>query len=46
MSEIKTAEEKAAAARRGPASQARGGNPHMRIGQPTERSRSLSLIHI
>ena len=41
MSEIKTAEEKAAAARRGPASQARGGNPHMRIGQPTEKSRSF-----
>ncbi|EAQ00437.1 putative ABC transporter [Janibacter sp. HTCC2649] len=35
---ILTEEEKAAEQRRGPAASQRGGPPHMRIGQPTEKS--------
>ena len=53
MSEVKTEEEKAAEARRGPASARRGGPPHMQIGVPTEKSqtfvpsakRVLRLLH-
>jgi ATP-binding cassette subfamily B protein len=42
MSEgVKTAEEKAAEARRGPGSAVRGGPPHMRIGVPGEKSQNF-----
>jgi len=42
MSEgVKTAEEKAAEARRGPASSMRGGPPHMRMGMPGEKSQDF-----
>jgi len=42
MSEVKSAEEKAAEARRGPAGTARrGGPPHAMIGQPTEKSQNF-----
>ena len=38
MSELKSAEEKAAEARRGPAGVRRGGPPHAMIGQPADKS--------
>jgi ATP-binding cassette subfamily B multidrug efflux pump len=42
MSEVKSAEEKAAEARRGPAgTHRRGGPPHAMIGQPTEKSQTF-----
>jgi ATP-binding cassette, subfamily B, multidrug efflux pump len=41
MSELKSAEEKAAEARRGPAGVRRGGPPHAMIGQPTEKSQNF-----
>ena len=41
MSELKSAEEKAADARRGPAGGRRGGPPHMQIGVPTEKSQNF-----
>ncbi|MFQ6172222.1 ABC transporter ATP-binding protein [Oryzobacter sp. R7] len=53
MSELATAEERAAKERRGPASAHRGGPPHAAIGVPTDRSqdfvggakRLLALLH-
>ena len=53
MSELKTEEEKAAEARRGPAATRRGGPPHLQVGMPTEKSqnfipsakRVLRLLH-
>ena len=41
MSELKTAEEKAAEERRGPAAVRRGGPPHATIGMPTEKSQDF-----
>jgi ATP-binding cassette subfamily B multidrug efflux pump len=41
MSELKSPEEKAAEARRGPAGARRGGPPHAMIGQPTEKSQNF-----
>jgi ATP-binding cassette subfamily B protein len=41
MSELKSAEEKAADARRGPAGGRRGGPPHLHIGVPTEKSQDF-----
>ncbi len=41
MSELKSQEEKAAEARRGPAGVRRGGPPHAMIGQPTEKSQNF-----
>jgi ATP-binding cassette subfamily B multidrug efflux pump len=41
MSELKSAEEKAAEARRGPAGSRRGGPPHLQIGVPTEKSQDF-----
>lgn len=41
MSEVPSAEEKAAAERRGPASRPRGGPPHAAIGMPAERSQDF-----
>lgn len=41
MSELKSAEEKAAEARRGPAGARRGGPPHAQIGVPTEKSQNF-----
>ncbi len=41
MSELKSAEEKAAEARRGPAGARRGGPPHAQIGMPTEKSQDF-----
>ncbi|GAA4410082.1 ABC transporter ATP-binding protein [Fodinibacter luteus] len=53
MSEVRTEEEKAAAARRGPGAAHRGGPPHAAIGMPAEKSqdfvpsakRVLRLLH-
>ena len=39
--QVRTEEEKAAEARRGPASVRRGGPPHAQIGMPTEKSKSF-----
>ena len=41
MSEVKTQEERAAEARRGPAAARRGGPPHMAIGMPAEKSQDF-----
>ncbi len=41
MSELKSAEEKAAEARRGPAGVRRGGPPHAQLGMPTEKSQNF-----
>ena len=41
MSELKSAEEKAAEARRGPAGIRRGGPPHAQLGMPTEKSQNF-----
>ncbi|GGL42257.1 ABC transporter ATP-binding protein [Phycicoccus endophyticus] len=41
MSELKSAEEKAAEDRRGPAGVRRGGPPHAQIGTPTEKSQNF-----
>ncbi len=41
MSELKSAEEKAAEARRGPAGARRGGPPHAQLGMPTEKSQNF-----
>ncbi len=41
MSELKSAEEKAAEARRGPAGARRGGPPHLQLGAPTEKSQNF-----
>ncbi|PKW26501.1 ABC transporter ATP-binding protein [Phycicoccus duodecadis] len=41
MSELKSAEEKEAEARRGPAGVRRGGPPHAAIGMPTEKSQDF-----
>ena len=41
MSEVKTQEERAAEARRGPAAARRGGPPHIAIGMPAEKSQDF-----